>query len=85
MIGGPLSGWIMNHFAGVHGWSGWQWMFVIEAVPTVIVGLLVLTYLKDGVHQATWLSDDEKALTAYRPDDQPALPLCHRRDAADGA
>ncbi len=62
MIGGPLSGWIMNHFAGVHGWSGWQWMFVIEAVPTVIVGLLVLTYLKDGVHQATWLSDDEKAL-----------------------
>lgn len=53
MVGGPLSGWIMNHFAGVHGWAGWQWMFVLEAVPTVVVGLLVLSYLKDGVHQAT--------------------------------
>jgi len=62
MVGGPLSGWIMNHFAGVHGWAGWQWMFVLEAVPTVVVGLLVLSYLKDGVHQATWLNDEEKAL-----------------------
>ncbi|MCU1785302.1 MFS transporter [Pseudomonas sp. 13B_2.1_Bac1] len=62
MVGGPLSGWIMNHFAGMHGWAGWQWMFVLEAVPTVVVGLLVLSYLKDGVHQASWLDDDEKAL-----------------------
>jgi sugar phosphate permease len=52
----------MNHFAGMHGWAGWQWMFVLEAVPTVVVGLLVLSYLKDGVHQASWLNDEEKAL-----------------------
>ncbi|RMS40064.1 MFS transporter [Pseudomonas amygdali pv. photiniae] len=52
----------MNRFAGVHGWAGWQWMFVLEAIPTVIVGLLVLSYLKDGVHQATWLSAEEKEL-----------------------
>jgi len=64
MVGGPLSGWIMTHFAGVHGWAGWQWMFVLEAVPTVVVGLLVLSYLKDGVHQATWLSDEEKDLVS---------------------
>ncbi|MNQ97648.1 putative metabolite transport protein NicT [compost metagenome] len=62
MVGGPLSGWIMNHFAGMHGWAGWQWMFVLEAVPTVVVGLLVLSYLKDGVHQASWLNEEEKAL-----------------------
>ncbi|WP_145182695.1 MFS transporter [Pseudomonas sp. URMO17WK12:I11] len=62
MVGGPLSGWIMNAFAGVQGWAGWQWMFVLEAVPTVVVGLLVLAYLKDGVHQATWLNDEEKVL-----------------------
>lgn len=62
MVGGPLSGWIMTHFAGVQGWAGWQWMFVLEAVPTVVVGLFVLSYLKDGVHQATWLNDEEKAL-----------------------
>jgi D-galactonate transporter len=62
MIGGPLSGLIMANTAGLHGWAGWQWMFVIEAIPTLIVGLLVLAYLKDGVHQATWLNDEEKAL-----------------------
>ena len=62
MIGGPLSGWIMERFAGVHGWAGWQWMFVLEAVPTVLVGILVLSYLKDSVDQATWLNAEEKAL-----------------------
>jgi len=62
MLGGPLSGLIMARFAGVHGWAGWQWLFVIEAIPTVVVGLLVLTCLKDGVAQATWLRDDEKEL-----------------------
>jgi MFS family permease len=62
MIGGPLSGLIMAKFAGFHGWAGWQWMFVIEAIPTVIVGFFVLAYLKDGVHQATWLTDEEKEL-----------------------
>ncbi|WP_040263451.1 MFS transporter [Pseudomonas massiliensis] len=64
MIGGPLSGLIMANFQGFHGWAGWQWMFVIEAIPTVVVGLLVLAYLKDGVHQASWLTEDEKALVS---------------------
>ena len=64
MIGGPLSGWIMTEFAGFQGWAGWQWMFVLEAIPTVIVGLMVLAYLKDGVQQATWLTDEEKALVS---------------------
>lgn len=62
MIGGPLSGLIMNRMSGVHGWFGWQWMFVIEAIPTVIVGLLVLAVLKDSVQEANWLTQDEKNL-----------------------
>ncbi|SEJ62286.1 D-galactonate transporter [Azotobacter beijerinckii] len=62
MFGGPLSGWIMAHFAGLHGWSGWQWMFVLEAIPTVLVGVWVLSYLKDRVEDATWLDDEEKQL-----------------------
>ncbi|MDV7210962.1 MFS transporter [Azotobacter beijerinckii] len=62
MFGGPLSGWIMAHFAGLHGWAGWQWMFVLEAVPTVLVGVWVLSYLKDRVEDATWLDDEEKQL-----------------------
>ncbi|MDV7503838.1 MFS transporter [Acinetobacter baumannii] len=60
MIGGPLSGLIMDRMSGVHGWFGWQWMFVIEAIPTVVVGLLVLAVLKDSVQDANWLTQDEK-------------------------
>lgn len=62
MIGGPLSGLIMDRMSGVHGWFGWQWMFVIEAIPTVLVGLLVLAVLKDSVQNANWLTQDEKNL-----------------------
>lgn len=62
MIGGPLSGLIMDRMSGVHGWFGWQWMFVIEAIPTVLVGLLVLAILKDSVQDANWLTQDEKNL-----------------------
>lgn len=62
MLGGPLSGWIMTEFAGAYGWAGWQWMFVLEALPTVLVGLWVLSYLKDRVEDATWLDDEEKQL-----------------------
>lgn len=62
MIGGPLSGLIMDRMSGVHGWFGWQWMFVIEAIPTVIVGLLVLAVLKDSVQDTNWLTQDEKNL-----------------------
>ncbi len=62
MIGGPLSGLIMDRMSGIHGWFGWQWMFVIEAIPTVIVGLLVLAVLKDSVQDANWLTQDEKNL-----------------------
>lgn len=62
MIGGPLSGLIMDRMSGVRGWFGWQWMFVIEAIPTVVVGLLVLAVLKDSVQDANWLTQDEKNL-----------------------
>lgn len=62
MIGGSLSGLIMDRMSGVHGWFGWQWMFVIEAIPTVLVGLLVLAVLKDSVQDANWLTQDEKNL-----------------------
>jgi D-galactonate transporter len=82
MIGGPLSGWIMNHFAGFHGWTGWQWMFVIEAIPTVVVGLMVLGYLKDGVHQASWLDDEEKALIARELEEDNQHKVTHASPAA---
>lgn len=62
MIGGPLSGLIMDQMNNVQGWHGWQWMFVLEAIPTVVVGLLVLAVLKDSVQDAHWLTNAEKNL-----------------------
>ncbi|SCU74994.1 putative metabolite transport protein NicT [Cupriavidus necator] len=62
VIGGPLSGWIMQSFHGHNGWSGWQWMFLLEGIPSILVGLWVLAYLDDRIAHAKWLAPEEKAL-----------------------
>ncbi|UDM49736.1 MFS transporter [Cupriavidus sp. MP-37] len=62
VIGGPLSGWIMQSFDGHNGWAGWQWMFLLEGIPSILVGLWVLAYLDDRIAHARWLSAEEKAL-----------------------
>ncbi len=62
VIGGPLSGWVMQSFDGHNGWAGWQWMFLIEGLPSILVGLLVLAYLDDRIAHAKWLTHEEKAL-----------------------
>lgn len=62
VIGGPLSGWIMQSFDGHNGWAGWQWMFLVEGIPSILVGIWVLLYLDDRIAHAKWLTDDEKAL-----------------------
>lgn len=64
MLGGPLSGWIMSAFHGTYGLAGWQWMFFIEAVPTVIAGVVAYFYLDDSAEKAQWLSDAEKKTIA---------------------
>lgn len=60
VVGGPLSGWIMTHFGGVHGLAGWQWLFLLEGLPTVLVGIVAFFYLDDKVADARWLSPAEK-------------------------
>ena len=62
ILGGPLSGWIMESMNGFHGLRGWQWMFVLEAVPSLIVGIAVLFLLDNNIKSARWLSADDKAL-----------------------
>jgi D-galactonate transporter len=62
IFGGPLSGWIMQSFAGTHGWDGWQWLFVIEAIPSILLGVVVMLYLDNGIRRARWLTDGEKTL-----------------------
>ncbi|WP_206996389.1 MFS transporter [Trinickia mobilis] len=62
VIGGPLSGWIMHSLSGAHGLAGWQWLFLLEGVPTMMVGIVAYFYLDDKVSDARWLSDDEKTV-----------------------
>jgi ACS family tartrate transporter-like MFS transporter len=59
-IGSPISGALME-LPPMGGLSNWQWLFIIEAVPAIVLGLLVLRVLKDSPAQASWLADDEKA------------------------
>ncbi|SEL08164.1 MFS transporter, ACS family, tartrate transporter [Pseudoxanthomonas sp. GM95] len=59
-IGSPLSGALLE-MDGHLGWNGWQWMFLIEAIPAVILGVVVLFYMTDKPEKAKWLADDERA------------------------
>lgn len=62
VVGAPLSGWIMHSMHDASGMSGWQWLFIMEGFPSVVMALLVPWLLTDEPAQAKWLTDDEKAL-----------------------
>lgn len=64
VIGNPLSGWILERLAGVHGLAGWQWMFLVEGLPSVLLGVVVLFTLIDEIDRAAWLTEEEKRLLA---------------------
>lgn len=60
VLGGPLAGWIMTSMNGMNGMHGWQWLFVIEGIPSVLAGIFAFFYMTDKPEQARWLSDSEK-------------------------
>ncbi|RVT97991.1 MFS transporter [Rhodovarius crocodyli] len=65
VIGAPLSGYLLG-LDGFHGMAGWQWMFIIEAIPAVILAAIVLGYLTDKPGQAKWLEPAERDWLAAR-------------------
>ncbi|MEU5628658.1 MFS transporter [Streptomyces tendae] len=60
VVVGPVSGALME-MHGIWGHAGWQWMFFIEGVFSVVLGFVVYRFLDSGVEQATWLTDEEKS------------------------
>jgi MFS family permease len=64
VLGGPLSGWILHTAEGANGLAGWQWLFIIEAIPSVILGLVIILLLDRGIEQAKWLTPEEKRVLA---------------------
>jgi len=60
VVGGPLSGWILDAFGQSTVMRGWQWLFLIEAIPSLVAGITVLFVMVDRPEQAQWLSQAEK-------------------------
>jgi MFS family permease len=68
VFGAPLSGAIMESFGGVKGLHDWQWMFILEAIPAVLLGFVVLAFLDNRIEDAKWLTEEEKKLLRARLD-----------------
>jgi MFS family permease len=64
VLGNPISGLIMSSLSGKAHLAGWQWLFLAEGIPSILVGVWVYRYLDSSIAEAKWLSDEEKALLA---------------------
>jgi MFS family permease len=62
ILGGPVSGWIMGAMGGRAGLANWQWLFVLEGIPSIVVGIFALLILVDKPAEAGWLTEGERRL-----------------------
>jgi MFS family permease len=76
IIGGPLSGKLLQ-MNGLGGLPGWQWLFLLEGIPAVLMGFVVLAYLPDGPAHARWLSPDERDHIKQRLDAEHSAKQDH--------
>ncbi len=65
VVGGPLAGFILQ-LDGWHGLMGWQWLFLLEGAPAVVLGVVVWFYLTDTPEQAKWLTPEQRRWLAER-------------------
>jgi MFS family permease len=73
VIGGPLSAALLS-WEGLWGLSGWRWLFVVEGLPTIVLGALTWRFLADGPSHARWLADAEKVWLSRRLADDRSAP-----------
>jgi ACS family tartrate transporter-like MFS transporter len=78
IVGAPVSTWIMD---SIHwfGWEGWRWMFVLEGLPAILLGIVTFYYLTDYPHQAKWLTDQEKAWLESEIEKEKSLKISHKK------
>jgi ACS family tartrate transporter-like MFS transporter len=58
LIGSPIAGWLLEvHWRTL---SGWRWLFILEGLPAIVVGIITVFYLTDRPSQARWLPEDER-------------------------
>lgn len=82
MLGNPISGNIMQYMHGTAGLAGWQWLFLLEGLPSVLMGIVVWLWLTDRPEQARWLDDEERSwLVARMSREDKRRPQRHLREA----
>ncbi|MCG5071971.1 MFS transporter [Paraburkholderia tagetis] len=88
IVGGPLSGYILQNFMGVWGFRNWQWLFFLEGLPAVVAGVVAYFYLIDRPQDAKWLTEDQKRIVIGaldeegrgKPHNSPSTLLAALRD-----
>ena len=86
VIGGPISGWILDSATNLGGLRGWQWLYVFEGMPSLLMGFLTMLFLVDSPAKAHWLNEREKALLLGRLEQEEAekrLAGPHRHSLMD--
>jgi MFS family permease len=66
VVGNPISGALLQYMNGTAGMAGWQWLFLVEGLPSVVLGVVVWFYLPDSPEQARWLTAAERELLLAR-------------------
>lgn len=64
IVGGPVSAWLITALSGTGGLAGWQWMFLVEGLPCILLGVLALYFVPNRPADAAWLTEQEKRLLA---------------------
>ncbi|CAG9271610.1 Putative tartrate transporter [Paraburkholderia unamae] len=72
VVGGLLAGTIMTRMETVAGLRGWQWLFVLEGVPAIVLGVIALLWLTDSPERARWLSPAERAFLVAQLEEERA-------------
>jgi len=84
IVGAPLSGLLLS-LRGTWGLDGWQWLFLVEGIPAVVLGAIALAFLTNGPDRARWLPDDERmALIEAIGRDREMNPETHAGTLRDG-
>ena len=73
VIGSPISGALLD-LDGMGGLAGWQWLFLLEAIPAELMGFVVLAVLPNRPQEARWLSPAQKQWIESRLDEDTAVP-----------
>lgn len=81
VLGAPLSGWIIQTFHASANLHGWQWMLMLEGVPVILLGIIILCYLPDKFSRVTWLSEKEKQLLNKELDFEENKKIEHSQES----